>query len=572
VPQAERDRAVRHLAAQHAVMRVLAEAETLAEATPRVLEAIAETLGWSLGAIWLKDANSGVLYWVEDWVQPSLEVAEFEELSEKVSFAPGVGLPGRVLESARPAWIADVSADDNFPRARVAAEAGLRAAFAFPIHGGHEILGVIEFFAPDVRDPDQDVLDLVEAFGRQIGQYVERKRGETAVRRSEALKTAILDSALDCVITMDHEGRVVEFNPAAERTFGYTQEDAIGEEMASLIVPHQFRDAHRRALARYVETEEPTILDSRLELIGLRADGSEFPVELTVTRIRDTDPPMFTGYIRDIADRQRAEDERLALLESEHAARLAAEEAERRSSAIAQTLQQSLLPPHLPEIAGVETASFFCAAGAGNQVGGDFYDLFYTGQAGWVAVIGDVCGKGPEAAALTALMRYTLRAAAMREGSPRLVLERLNQAVLQQRPAPDFCTVAYAALEVHVGRVIVNLACGGHPLPLVLRTDGTVEPVGAHGTLIGVSADLNIGDESAELGPGDALVLYTDGLTELRTPEGLLGPGGLAATLGECRGRTAQGIVDHLEECVINASSNVARDDIAIVVLRAVAE
>ena len=123
----------------------------------------------------------------------------------------------------------------------------------------------------------------------------------------DALMTAMLASSLDCIVAMDHEGRVLEFNPAAERTFGYTRSQAVGAELGTLIVPEHLRDAHRRGLARYVETREGTLLDTRVELTAMRADGSEFPVELTITRIEGAEPPTFTGYIRDISDRRAAE-------------------------------------------------------------------------------------------------------------------------------------------------------------------------------------------------------------------------------------------------------------------------
>ena len=123
----------------------------------------------------------------------------------------------------------------------------------------------------------------------------------------DALMTAMLASSLDCIVAMDHEGRVLEFNPAAERTFGYTRVQAVGSELGALIVPEHLRDAHRRGLARYVETRHGTLLDQRVELTAMRSDGSEFPVELTITRIEGAEPPTFTGYIRDISDRRAAE-------------------------------------------------------------------------------------------------------------------------------------------------------------------------------------------------------------------------------------------------------------------------
>src|SRR5207253_1994362 len=139
-------------------------------------------------------------------------------------------------------------------------------------------LGVIEFFAHDVGPPESDLVDLMDTFGNLIGEYIERAQAEEAVRTSEARKTAMLESALDCVITMDHEGKVVEFNPAAERTFGYRREEVVGREMAALIIPSSLRDRHRKALARYVATGEASVLGRRLEMTAMRSDGTEFPV------------------------------------------------------------------------------------------------------------------------------------------------------------------------------------------------------------------------------------------------------------------------------------------------------
>ena len=138
---------------------------------------------------------------------------------------------------------------------------------------------------------------------------------------------------------------------------------------------------------------------------------------------------------------------------------------------IARTLQESLLPSELPEIPGIETAARFRPTGEGNEMGGDFYDLFQR-RRGWTVVIGDVCGKGPDAAAVTALARYTLRAAAMRERLPSRGLHVLNEALLRQRADRRFCTVAYAYLESTEGGVRLGFASGGHPLPLLVRPDG----------------------------------------------------------------------------------------------------
>ena len=135
----------------------------------------------------------------------------------------------------------------------------------------------------------------------------EQRQAQLALRQSEARKTAILDTAQDCIITIDHEGKVVEFNPAAERTFGHRRADVVGRQMAELIVPPLLREQHYRGLAHYLATGEGPVLDKRLEMPALRADGTEFPVELAITRISGEGRPLFTAYLRDVTERKRAE-------------------------------------------------------------------------------------------------------------------------------------------------------------------------------------------------------------------------------------------------------------------------
>ncbi len=218
-------------------------------------------------------------------------------------------MPGRVWLSGEPAWIAHVGADPNFPRGPAAAAAGLHTAFCFPIRSAGTIVGAMEFFARVAIEPNEALLTSMAILGSQIGQFVVRRQAEDAVRESEARNRAILDSALDAVITMDHRGYVLAFNHAAERIFGYAAAEAVGRDMADLIVPPSLRPDHRRGIARYLETEEAVILDRRLEITGMHADGSEFPVELTITRIGLAGSPTFTGYVRDITDRVQAEAE-----------------------------------------------------------------------------------------------------------------------------------------------------------------------------------------------------------------------------------------------------------------------
>jgi PAS domain-containing protein len=239
----------------------------------------------------------------------------------------------------------------------------------------------------------------------------------------------------------------------------------------------------------------------------------------------------------------------------------------RTRAAIAQTLQQSLLPPELPEIPGLEIAAHYRPAGEGIEVGGDFYDVFSTGEREWFAVMGDVCGKGADAAAVTAMVRYTIRAAVMRNRSPAGILRWLNAAMLRQR-AGRFVTIAIARLDVDPdGTAIATVCSGGHPLPRVLRSTGLVEELGTTGTLLGVLAEVDLSDRSAHLSPGDALVLYTDGLTEVTAPR-VWSRAHLDRAVAGARRRDAQGIVDHLAGHAEAEAEGPPRDDLALMAVR----
>jgi PAS domain S-box-containing protein len=167
----------------------------------------------------------------------------------------------------------------------------------------------MEFFAGELREPDDRLLATMDALGSQIGQFVAGRRAAEELRARESRVRAMLEAALDAVVTMDAGGRVIGWNHAAETIFGYSASEVQGREMAELIVPPHLREAHRRGLRRYLETDRGVVLDRRLELTGMRRDGTEFPVELTITRIALPGSPTFTGYLRDITARVAAERE-----------------------------------------------------------------------------------------------------------------------------------------------------------------------------------------------------------------------------------------------------------------------
>jgi PAS domain S-box-containing protein len=293
---------------EHAVARILAETERPVEVYEATLQAIGQSLGWQLGAVWEASPDDGRLRCVTIW-NAGQPAAEFEALTRELALAPGEGLPGRVLARGEPAWMVDAPEDANFPRAGAARRGDLHAGFCFPLRSPRGVVGVMEFFSREQRELDAAMLATMDALGNQVGQLVARRRAEEEVRANESRLRAMLDAALDAVVTMDEGGHVIGWNHAAEAIFGYPAAEAVGRDMAELIVPPALRDAHRRGLARYRDTERAVVLDRRLELTGMRRDGSEFPVELTITRIALPGPATFTGYLRDITDRTRANQE-----------------------------------------------------------------------------------------------------------------------------------------------------------------------------------------------------------------------------------------------------------------------
>ncbi len=455
--------------------------------------------------------------------------------------------------------------------------------------------------------------DLLEHLAAQAAVSLENLHLEVLMRRSEAELRAILEGVADAVAAEDPEGRLVYVNAAAAQLLddGDELKGRLGipaERASEPLVVRHLRDGEQRwsrvkttpviesGLAisviediteiKQAEETQRFLAETSRALVGslevertmpevarlavehmvegcmIELDGVEIARAGTQTAHALTVPiPVRGGTAGTItltgAPAEVAEDLALRIGAAVENARLY-----KTRAAIAQTLQRSLLPPELPEIPGLDTAALYRPTGEGNEVGGDFYDLFSTGEREWFAVIGDVCGKGAEAATVTALARYTIRAAVMRHRSPAGILRWLNAAMLRQR-AGRFVTLACVRLQLDDGAVSVTASCGGHPCPKILRATGLVEELGANGTVLGILEEVELSDRSARLTPGDALVLYTDGLTESNAPE-VWTPARLDAAIAGARRMSAQGIVEHLAA----QTPATLRDDMALLALR----
>ncbi len=337
----DRKRAEQRRTIRFQISRTLGEARTLEEAAPRILEAISRSTGWGYSVLWMEDAVAEVLRPVARYTAPGAEYPRFDQVTQNRALRAGEGLAGTVWASGKPLWLPDVLEAENFPRLAVAREEGLHAAVGLPVLMGERSVGVLEFFCHRIREPDEELLDLLGTLGCQLGQFLERRRTEAALAESEARKSAILEAALDAIITIDGEDRIVEFNPAAERIFGYSRSEMIGERMGDRIVPSRLREAQLQGMARYLETGVGPGLEKRLELPAMRKDGTEFPAEIGIVRTRTEGSPLFTAYLRDITERKQLEES--LLLRTEQLL-----EADRRKDEFLATLAHELRNPLAP--------------------------------------------------------------------------------------------------------------------------------------------------------------------------------------------------------------------------------
>ncbi|MFN2490754.1 MAG: PAS domain S-box protein [Actinomycetota bacterium] len=301
---------------EHAVTTALAESPTPGTAAHKVTRILCEAFGWDLGALWVVDDER--LHCDDVWHAPDLGARSFEAATRSLTLERGEDLPGRAWADASPAWIDDAARDPSCARARAAGTDGLHGAVAVPIVADSSALGVIELLSRSAREPGPQLLRALTLMGSQFGQFMRRKQMEQQLQRqraaaaigrraTEELKVAILEAALDPIITVDEDGRVIDFNSAAEKTFGYERADVIDQRIGDLIVPPALRGRCIDAIDRLRETGGSTILGRTVELVGMRSDGGEFPVELSINRVNLAGRTFFTAYLRDISERKHAE-------------------------------------------------------------------------------------------------------------------------------------------------------------------------------------------------------------------------------------------------------------------------
>jgi len=553
-------------------------------------------------------------------------------------------------------------------------------------------------------------------WGRDLTQ---ERATEAALRRSETLKAAILVASLDGIVTMDHHGRIVEFNPAAERTFGWTHAQAVGKTVAELLIPPRLREAHFAGLRHFMDTGLGPVLGRRIEVPALRADGSEFPAELTIVAL-STDPPVFAAYIRDITERVNGDarlreavnrenllnrigqavrssantleiraiasatagqslkadrcffviydlpnntgriegdwrredlasitgeystdldseiyvllaggrtvvvedirtDPRFSSVVADHTkrgmissirvpivddrqllatmvvtmaferrswtteeirfvesvaaqARVALEAARNliRQQKIATTLQDALQPPLPTKWPGLTIDTYYRAALEESSVGGDFIDSFATGQYQTALVVGDLSGKGLQAAAQLASVRNMLRALVAVVQPLSAAFEALNTTLVNQEALRGFVTLFTAIYDARTSTL--TYASGGHePILLYRQSNRAIEELHPTGTVLGLELGLQYEQREVTLAEGDILVLYTDGISEAGFDRrSMLGTAGLARIVrSRAGGATVSDLVQRIIVDVDAFSFSPLRDDACLLVAKA---
>jgi sigma-B regulation protein RsbU (phosphoserine phosphatase) len=366
---------------------------------------------------------------------------------------------------------------------------------------------------------------------------------------------ALYDLAPCGFLTTTPDGVIVKTNATFRTWVQRTAEELVGVATFADLLTVGGRIYHQTHFA-------PTLLmldsvsEVALELV--RADGSRLPVLVNASLARDEDdrPRAVRVAVFDATERRSYERELLAAKER-------AEASELEARTLARTLQQTLIPPSPPEIPGLVLASAYHPAGHGSQVGGDFYDVFPVGVDDWVVTLGDVCGKGYDAAIVSTLVRHTVRALCVSERRPAAVLRGLDE-VLRRNGSERFCTAVLLRLHRSSAGWLVTAALGGHPPPLLLRRGQRPEPFGGRGPLLGILDDAEFDQAGVRLEPGDVVLLYTDGVYEGRSGAEMFGEARLAQ-LAERIGPDPALLVSGVAETVLEFQGGTLDDDVALV-------
>ena len=310
----DRKHAMQWLQIQHAVTSALAQADSLRQAAPKILAGICEATGYDVAVLWSLDHSANILRCEEVFARAPNRANAFLADTRQRTFQRGIGVPGRVWVSGEPIWVPDVTKDSCFARATAAVTDHLHGAFATPIKLSDEFFGVIEFFSGQIRQLDDPLLRMIDGISLQIAQFIRHQQADQALREGEKRFVDIIDLAMDAIVTIDRDQRILLFNAAAEQMFKCPAAEAVGSSLERFIPP-RYRTAHRHYVHEFGQIGKTKRAAERREAVmALRADGEEFLIEASISKVETGGKMFFTAIIRDITERKRAED---ALRESE---------------------------------------------------------------------------------------------------------------------------------------------------------------------------------------------------------------------------------------------------------------
>jgi serine phosphatase RsbU (regulator of sigma subunit) len=532
---------------------------------------------------------------------------ELEELRANYPLNPDGEHPvAGVIRSGEPVLLAEMSSTllssfaQGSEHAKFMIEHGYRSAVVAPLRARERTLGAISTLRLRAGAPyGEDDVDLMVELARRAALAIDNARLFSELQRTQLAESfmseasRVLASSMDYADTLTRVTRLV-----VPRIADWCAIDVIGEheEIERVAVHHS--DPTQLELAASLDRDYPPQLDEPLgvpEVIrtGVPRIYTDIPLEALSSYARDSRHlellssigataviivPMIgaagpIGAITLVSSGSSHQLSQADLALAERLARRAGTAVENarlytERSRIAHTLQRALLPESLPEVPGAEIQARYYAAGELNEVGGDFYDVLDYGAERWVLMIGDVCGKGPRAAGVTALARHTLRAAAISGQTSSEMLGTLHQALRRQPPGADLCTVCLVTMERTPQRTRLKVALAGHPPPLLIDPDGQARPIGQPGTLLGVLDSPEFSETGAELRPGETLLLYTDGVPEAGRAKALLGEDGLIELCLRAPSLTLGGLLEHIEHVALERAEGSLRDDLALLGLR----
>jgi PAS domain S-box-containing protein len=587
------------LARLQALTSALADAMSVRDVGEVGIEQLMEATGGLATTMYLLDQDEGVLHLLATTLSDERMDEEWRHLSVASSPLPAA-VAVRTLDVVR---MPLVEAEGPTPRAarELLGSGGAAEAWAFPIMatGGPQGAVVMGFQTREEEAEGREQFLLT--IGRQVGQALARAHArdaeQVAVTRVRLLaeSSELLGSSLDFEETITRVAESAVPNFADWCSVELLDPD---DQLRSIVVAHV--DPEKVAMARKLREKYPPDLEAETGIGAVMRTGvpqlsptiardlidaavAEHPelaetIELLQLSSLMVLPLVARGrmlggmtFVSGESGRHFDEDDLGFAMDLARRASTAIDNARlyEERNRVAATFETSLRPPSFPAIPGIDVGSRYRPAGSGNEVAGDFYDVFEGDRRDWFAVVGDVSGKGAQAAAVMALARYTVRTAALGRSKPSQILQVLNEALLRSE-TDRFCTATLLRLRPRPDGLLITVSSAGHPRPLVLRRDGEVEDVDADGTLLGMFPEATLRDVDLVLAEDEVVVAYTDGVIEERIGDEFFGEERLRAVLAAARGVPADEVAGRIVQAVEDFRPEPPADDIALMALRSV--